>query len=198
MLPAVITEMENVSDRQFMTDLYENYHRLIYRTAAKWAEGRDEQDETVQDALVRLIAKVPLLRELDRPRLAAYIVRTVRNTALTRMDSRNREQQWTVGTDIDTITAEAGDSRPPEDLLLAGELREAFRRVWAGLPERDKLVLESRYIFHESSGELAQRLGCQPDSVRMALTRARRTVMKELERRQGHGPARTAEGTVRG
>ena len=33
MLPTVITEMENVSDRQFMADLYENYHRLMYRTA---------------------------------------------------------------------------------------------------------------------------------------------------------------------
>ena len=86
--------------------------------------------------------------------------------------------------------------------------REDFRQVWAGLPERDKLVLESRYIFHESSGELAQRLclarrgfwteetcaypeGCD------ALW-ARRTVVKELERRQGHEPARTVEGTVRG
>ena len=198
MLPTVITEMENVSDRQFMADVYENYHRLMYRTAAKCAADRDEQDEAVQDALVRLIAKVSLLRELDRPRLAAYIVRTVRNTALTRMDSQNREKQWTVGTDIDTITTEADDSRPPEDLLLRGELQEDFRQVWAGLPERDKLVLESRYIFHESSGELAQRLGCQPDSVRMALTRARRAVITELERRQGHEPARTVEGTVRG
>ena len=102
-----------------------------------------------------------------------------------------------MGTDIDTIITEADDSRPPEDLLLADELREDFRLVWAGLPERDKLVLESRYIFHESSGELAQRLGCQPDSVRMALTRAR-AVITELERRQGHEPARTVERAVRG
>jgi len=129
MLPTVITEMENVSDRQFMADLYENYHRLMYRTAAKCDPDRDEQDEAVQDALVRLIAKVSLLRGLDRPRLAAYIVRTVRNTALTRLDSRNREKQWTVGTDIDTIITEADDSRPPEDLLLADELREDFRQV---------------------------------------------------------------------
>lgn len=198
MLPAIITEMENVSDREFMADLYENYHRLMYRTAAKWAEGRDEQDEAVQDALVRLIAKVSLLRELDRPRLASYIVRTVRNTALTRLEGRNRERQWTIGTDIDTIITEADDSRPPEDLLLRDELREDFRQVWAGLPERDKLLLESRYILHESSDELAQRLGCRADSVRMALTRARRTVMKELERRQSHESARTVAGTVRG
>ena len=61
MLPTVITEMENVSDRQFMADLYENYHRLMYRTAAKCAPDRDEQDEAVQDALVRLIAKVSLM-----------------------------------------------------------------------------------------------------------------------------------------
>lgn len=190
MLPAIITEMENVSDRQFMTDLYESYHRLMYRTAAKCAEGRDEQDEAVQDALVRLIDKVSLLRGLDRPRLVSYIVRTVRNTALTRLESRNREKQWTIGTDIDTIITEADDSRPPEDLLLRGELREDFRQVWAGLPERDKLLLESRYIFHESSDELAQRLGCRADSVRMALTRARRTVMKELERRHNNEPTR--------
>ena len=48
------------------------------------------------------------------------------------------------------------------------------------------------------AGELAQRLGCQPDSVRMALTRSRRAVITELERRQGHEPARTVERAVRG
>lgn len=196
MLPMIITEMENVSDREFMADLYENYHRLMYRTAAKYSPDRDEQNETVQDALVRLIDKVATLRELDRPRLASYMVRTVRNTALTRLEGRNREKQWVVGTDIDTIITEADDSRPPEELLLRGELREDFRQVWAGLPERDKLLLESRYIFHESSDELAQRLGCRADSVRMALTRARRSVIKELERRQRHETVGKVKGAV--
>lgn len=42
-------------------------------------------------------------------------------------------------------------------------------------------LLEARYILDYSDGELARELGVKPDSVRMALTRARRKARRLME-----------------
>lgn len=44
----------------------------------------------------------------------------------------------------------------------------------------ERVLLEGKYLLHRSDAELAEILGCQTDSVRMKLTRARRTALKML------------------
>lgn len=49
------------------------------------------------------------------------------------------------------------------------------------LDENTRWLLEARYILDYSDGELARELGVKPDSVRMALTRARRKARRLME-----------------
>ena len=74
-------------------------------------------------------------------------------------------------------------------LRLAGELGvevtvlelDALAQVWPRLDENTRWLLEARYILDYSDGELARELGVKPDSVRMALTRARRKARRLME-----------------
>lgn len=52
---------------------------------------------------------------------------------------------------------------------------------WPRLDENTRWLLEARYILDYSDGELARELGVKPDSVRMALTRARRKARRLME-----------------
>ena len=53
--------------------------------------------------------------------------------------------------------------------------------VICGGDENTRWLLEARYILDYSDGELARELGVKPDSVRMALTRARRKARRLME-----------------
>lgn len=186
MLPMVISEIKAPDGRQFMTELYEDFGRLMYHTAKQWIDEPEEQKDVVQEALVKLIGKVETLRGLDRAQRASYVVHTVRNTAFKFLERRDRERSKIITPDF---PVEGEGDRPLEELLLREEVKGAFRAAWQELPEREKLLLEGKYLLGQSDQELAEALGVRPGSVRMALTRAKRAALKEMERRAGHDAA---------
>ena len=51
---------------------------------------------------------------------------------------------------------------------------EHLSKVWPKLDGRSRYLLESHYILEKSPYEIAANLGIKADSVRMALTRARK------------------------
>lgn len=57
MLSIIATMPENSEDRQFISQLYEEYEGLLYATALKYTTYHLDAEEIVQDSLVRLIKK---------------------------------------------------------------------------------------------------------------------------------------------
>lgn len=93
-----------------------------------------------------------------------------------------------------TIYDILGDKWATEDVLQTTLLRlidhldtlrrlelDALAQVWPRLDENTRWLLEARYILDYSDGELARELGVKPDSVRMALTQARRKARRLME-----------------
>lgn len=69
-----------------------------------------------------------------------------------------------------TLTAEDD----PELLAIHKEEIQAFSQIWPKLDDKNRLLLEGRFILGKSYEELAVDLGMNPSSVRMAVTRAKR------------------------
>ncbi len=69
-----------------------------------------------------------------------------------------------------TLTAEDD----PELLAIHKEEVQAFSQIWTKLDDKNRLLLEGRFILGKSYEELAVDLGMNPSSVRMAVTRAKR------------------------
>ena len=64
----------------------------------------------------------------------------------------------------------------PEVFVLHREEMDCLAKVWPELDERSKFLLRGRYVLHKSYAELGKELDIKPESVRMAVTRAKRSV----------------------
>ena len=178
MLPIVIMEIADDSDRAFMSQVYEQYRKLMYAEAQKTLSPVDA-DDVVQDVLVKLIEKIDVLRTLQGKQLSVYIGTAVRHTAVDFVRRRNRESSnfWNQELADATLTDDSADL---EEMLFREFNLAEFHRIWPQLDEDVRYIIESRYILHESDEEIAKHYNIRVDSVRMRVTRAKRKAAKAL------------------
>lgn len=177
MLTWIITELAEASDQSFLLHLYEDNERLMFSTVRSYTDQPEDQQDIVQTALVKLIQKTEKLRSLHGGVLSAYVVITVRNTAIDflRRQAMETSRRW----EGDLLLY---DEAPPLDQqMMEQELGEAMHHALAQLSETDQRLLTGKYILEESDRELAEALGCTPASIRMKLTRARKRALTYLE-----------------
>lgn len=178
MIPIAILTLEDESDRDFMLRFYESNVARMYLEASKYFPCTADAEDTVSDAVVKLVDKLELLMQLDERKRAAYAVTTVRHLALHTLQRRNRHRTVELESFDETVSVE--NAAMSEDALLSEQRRTHLQALFATLPAEDRLLLEERYLLRWSDAEIAVALGIQPDSVRMRVTRAKRRVVKLL------------------
>lgn len=73
------------------------------------------------------------------------------------------------------------DGEAIELQVIKKEDLEALSRIWTQLDERTRYLLEGYYILNLPAAEMARELNVKPASLRMALTRARKTAYQLLQ-----------------
>ena len=94
MIMYVIEEIENETDQQFVLSLYEKYKYIMFGTARKYVSDSFAVEDLVQESLLKLIPKISVLRGLQRCKIDAYIVYTVRNTAFNYLRKKANEREY--------------------------------------------------------------------------------------------------------
>lgn len=174
MLPLVIMAIEDESEKAFMTWLYLQYRRLIYSEIRKIIGSTDEVEDLLQSVIVKLIEKLPLLREMEQRKLVNYIISTAKNTVYNFLRGKDREILW-------EDQEEPLDPAPiPEEQIITQEDLYRLARVWVDLDEKTQYLLSAKYILKKSSKEIASDLNMPPDNVRMALVRAKRKARQAM------------------
>ena len=185
MIPQCILVIEDDSDREFMTEFYLQYQRLMYKEGYKITRNHHETEDVMQEALVKLIDKIPLLRTLDRKRRINYVISATKNTAINLMNRKKPmfsfDEMWDSEANDDIADLE-------ERMELNFKL-ECLAEIWPRLDQRSSYLLEAYYILEKSTEEIAADLDAPAGSVRMFLTRARKRAHKliteEMEKRGG-------------
>ena len=181
MIPYAILVIEDDNDREFATFLYQSYHRLMFSEILKIVEDSWDAEDVMQNAIIKLINKLDLLRTMDCPHLANYIITASRNTALDLLRERKRKPAYSFDELLDSDeTISASLSSSVEDQVFAQFDQELAQKAWKQLPDEVQALLNAKYVLEQSDAEIAQALGIQPNSVRMALTRARRSFRNQL------------------
>lgn len=179
MIPYCILVIEDDDDREFMTNLFLEYQRLMYSEIYKIVRDIWSTEDIMQSTLVKLIDKIPLLRSFDRNHLVNYVISASKNTAINHL---KKEKRVTVFSFDDCLDSPADlYSTPLEDRLEQLELENNLNRlhqIWPDLDERSKFLLEGRYILKKTPEEMARDLDIKVASLRMALTRAKRSAKK--------------------
>lgn len=180
MIPYCILVIEDDDDRSFMESLFIDYHRLMYHEIIKLVHDQWAAEDVMQSTLVRLIDKIPELRTKERARLVNYIISASKNQAHNYLRASGRyvvsncQDFW----DFKGFDADYGEI---EFYLIKKETLEKLASMWPQLDERTRYLLEGRYILNLSIEEMASSLDMKPASVRMALTRARKTAYRFLQ-----------------
>lgn len=174
MIPYCILVIEDDDDREFMSALFTNYNRLMYREIYCILYDPWATEDVMQTTIEKLIDKVKELRVKDRDHLVNYIISASRNRAKNYLRDHSRYQL--VPLDDETGIPDIEHSSDAMDFQLIRESDlDILARIWPRLDERSRFLLEGRYLLEKTPQELAQELNIKPDSVRMALTRARKT-----------------------
>lgn len=179
MIPYCILAIEDDDDREFMTYLFQEYQRLMYSEIYKIVCDTWSTEDILQTTLVKLIEKISLLRSFDRNHLVNYIISASKNTAINHL---KKEKRVTIFSFDDCQDSPIDLSfNPLEDRFEQLEREDdlnRLHRIWPNLDERTKFLLEGYYILKKTPEEMANDLDIKVDSIRMALTRAKRNAKK--------------------
>lgn len=172
------------ADRDFFQEFFEEYKNLIYRSAAIYASA--DRDDLAQEAVVRLMKNIPVLRQLTPCKAAYYIVISVRTAYI---DMLRAKQGITLVSFEDdeqmlcALTDAAPDNATETELLM----RMAVKSLKKSLTEKEWLVLEGKVLLGYTHEELSAMLDMDPVNVRAVLSRAKRKARQILRQEQWIG-----------
>lgn len=147
---------------------------MKYKALSIVADENDAE-EIVQEAFVRLIRKVDTLMRIDKAKLPAYLITTVKNTAINFAKHKSYENEYVLHSgEKDAAEWLPDEENLPELLFLQKEELEILARALPLLSERDLHLLEAKYILNLPSDEIAKQFGIAPGSIRTYIMRAKR------------------------
>ena len=179
MLPVIISAIETPEDRELMTLFYEKNSPRMFREAEKYLDRQEDVEDTVYEALARIIDKMELFRTLAPSQRLCYGLTTVRN--LCYMTLRSRQNGPEISLDAMDWELPQPPEAQPYNQVERQQLLAHIRSVWQELELPERMLLEQKYILRWKDEELAQTLGIKTQSVRMRITRAKRNLMAQLQ-----------------
>ena len=172
---AIISAIENDREREFITRIYLKYYKKMINKAFYIVHNEAEAEEIVQEVFVKLIEHVQDLMRMDPIKVPVYVMVTVKNISINHWnDAKKENERQTLVADDELDLWLADEKALPEDVYIHAEELEKLEESLQLLPEKDRMVLESKYILELSDEEIAKELHIKAHSVRSYLTRARR------------------------
>lgn len=155
--------------------IYNNYRVLMYRVAYNVLKSRQDTEDAVQDAFVKIYDHISDIGEVDSPRTRSFIMVITRNVCLNELRSRRHDS----GENIEELDPAAEVS--VEEAVLSELGVDQIKNALRELPEnyRDILYLTvfKEYDLHSA----AELLGITYENAKQRLQRARKKLAEMLE-----------------
>lgn len=191
------TMINDVDDRAFMQEVYQQNERLMYAIALKYASNTQDCEDIVHDTVEKLCKNIAKIKELPNSALRAYVVYAVRNTAI-----NFRKHQSTINRHIQQLSGDDSSSEydQPESIIERiedlQEKRTSLTKVWTQLTDAEQELLYRKYVLDQTTEELAGIFQCSRDSIRMRLSRARRKSLRLMKGEGTNDETRTTAGKL--
>ena len=145
-----------------LTVLYTTHYRGLVRLAAYLTGDRDNAEEVVQDAYVKVLGRWGGVRDLDKGE--AYLRQAVVNLSRSRMRHQVVVERKAPHAAPDIASAETG--------ALAQLDRDAVVAALAALPRRQREAVVLRYYADLSEAQTAHAMGISAGAVKSHTSRA--------------------------
>ena len=191
------TMINDVDDRAFMQEVYQQNERLMYAIALKYASNTQDCEDIVHDTVERLCKNIIKIKGLSNSALRAYVVYAVRNTAI-----NFRKHQATINRHIQQLSDDdlSNEYDQPESIIERiedlKEKRTSLTKVWMQLTDAEQELLYRKYVLDQTTEELSGIFQCSRDSIRMRLSRARRKSLRLMKGEGTNDETRTTAGKL--
>lgn len=158
------------------TSLVASVKDTVYRLALRILGDSDMAYDVVQDVYEKVWRARDAIVHSEHPK--AYVCRITHNLAIDRVRKRERERN------IDIDGCSATDDNKVADI---SDMAALTKRIIATLPPKQQLIIHMRDVEGYEFEEIAAIAECDATSVRMNLSRARKTVREELIKAMNYG-----------
>lgn len=181
-LLAAITKLEE-SDRALVLNLYKNYYSLARKIIFSITHDNKDIEDLINDAFIKLIEKISLIRTFDSCKTTTYVVYTVRSISINYIKHKKVEKKHIFYSDDMDIAGDLSNLENDSGYeLVRQEELDLLSDAVSKLPQRKKDLLYFKYVLEMKDEEIAKIFEIAPNSIRQYLTRARRDAKKLIQR----------------
>lgn len=157
--------------------IYNNYRVLMYRVAYSVLKSRQDTEDAVQDAFVKIYDHIEDIGGVDSPRTRSFIMVVTRNVCLNALRLRKHDS----GADINELEI-AADSSVEDDVISEMSVA-AIEDALRALPENYRDILYLTVFREYDLHSAAELLGITYENAKQRLARARKKLAEMLDRR---------------
>lgn len=151
----------------------------LYRLAKRLLVSSEEAEDATQEILMKLWAKNNKIAGYKN--VEAFAMTMTKNFCLDRLKSKQSGNLKLVHSNYTDESASLQKAVEVQDSLSWVE------RIMEDLPQQQKMVLQLRDVEQYEFEEIAELLDMKPTAIRVALSRARKTVREKLLERHSYG-----------
>lgn len=145
----------------------------MYRFALRFLKDEDEAKDIVQEAMIRVWNKRDEMHTYLN--MEAWCMRVVRNLSLDRLKSKQYNSD-----SLDNSYDLSYNDVTPDKKTEINDTMESIHNFIAGLPEKQRRIIQLRDIEGFSYQEIGEILNLDANNVKVNLFRARKSVRESL------------------
>lgn len=153
----------------------------LFRLAKRLLTSTEEAEDATQEVLMKLWTKNKVMDSYNN--VEAFAMTMTKNFCLDRLKSKQANNLKLVHSNYDD-----GSSSLQKQLEVKDSL-SWVERILEELPEQQKLVVQLRDVEQYDFDEIAQMLDMEAGTVRVTLSRARKTIREKLVQKHNYGIA---------
>ncbi|SFR75057.1 RNA polymerase sigma factor [Maribacter stanieri] len=153
----------------------------LFRMAKRLLVSTEEAEDATQEILIKLWSKKNKMESYNN--VEAFAMTMTKNFCLDRLKSKQAGNLKLVHSNY------TDSSTSLQSELEAKDSINWVERIMAELPEQQKMVLQLRDVEQYEYEEIEKLLDMKPTAIRVALSRARKTVRKKLMEKHNYGIA---------
>ncbi|HMB64282.1 MAG TPA: RNA polymerase sigma factor [Eudoraea sp.] len=151
----------------------------LYRLAKRLLVSAEEAEDATQEILMKLWARNDMMERYKN--VEAFAMTMTKNFCLDRLKSKQSGNLKLVHSNY------SDESTSLQHQVEARDSVSWVEKIMEDLPEQQKMVLQLRDVEEYEFDEIAELLEMQPTAVRVALSRARKTVREKLLQKHRYG-----------
>ncbi len=162
-------------DQGALKEIFDQYHKKVYRIAYGVVRQREEALDIVQEVFIKFYRSIRFFK--GQSKFYTYLYRMAMNTSI----DHAREMRRAPFSSLDGMEGfqpSDGVEKRPDSILLHKELEEKVKRVLEKLPNDQRMALIFREIEGLSYQEISETMGCSIGTVMSRLHYARKRIQE--------------------